>query len=172
MNLNDLNSKVGGNDLLQEIISTDVSLGSRQRKCLQDCQHCDIMQKLYPLSQYPVRVPKIAHCCEAFVKYDSNENILKLSKGDICTVAGGPSFDEIWHLKIEVFILVGPFVGKYFVFVDGGYYIPSIDPVTQSVLYHSWNNSVQLVPSNYTQGRLQLSFQLQWQEIFYPEPFT
>ena len=168
--LNDLKSKVGENNLLQEIIRTGVLLGSLKRKCLQDCQHYDIMKKLSPLSQYPVRVPKIARCCEALVKYDSNGNILKFSKGDICTIAGGPNLDEIWHLKIKVFILIGPFVGKYFVFVDGDYYIPAIDPVTRSVLYHSWTNSVQLVPRNYTRGRLQLSSQLQRQEILYPEP--
>ena len=166
----DLKSESEQHVELQDIVKSGVLLGSLKRKNMKDCQHHDIQEMLRQQLQQMVRVPKFARFCDAVVKYDSNGNIQKFAKNDFCVISGGPNLRETWNIKVTEFILVGPHNGKYYIFVDGKYYIPAIDPVSKAVIYHPWTKDPQLVLRNYNRGRVQLSSQLLRTQIMYPEP--
>ena len=48
-----------------------------------------------------------------------------LTRMILCVISGGPNLRETWNIKVTEFILVGPHNGKYYIFLDGKYYIPA-----------------------------------------------
>ena len=52
---------------------------------------------------------------------------MTFSVGDCCIVAGGPCLNEEWYLKLSDIILIGAFHDKYYIFVDGSYFIPAVN---------------------------------------------
>lgn len=62
-----------------------------------------------------------------YVKYvvwfNCNGIIVKFLIGDCCVVVGGFNFEEEWFMEFIDIILIGVFYEKYFIFIDGMYFI-------------------------------------------------
>ena len=55
-------------------------------------------------------------------------------------------------------------------FVNGDYYIPTINPASRKVQYHHWPGPPQVLKCNYNRGNVHLASQLGRLQILYPEP--
>ena len=169
--LRDLGKKTTNNTAtLKFLIDNGVFLGSLKRRSLLDSQCLDIQQYVNRMSDIQVTIPTFARFCSAIVKYDSNGNPMKFAKGDFCVIAGGANLQENWNLEIQEFILIGPSSGRYYVFVSGNYYIPTIDPASRKIQYHPWTGTPQVIKRDYNRGKVQLASQLRRLQILYLEP--
>ena len=134
---------------------------------LQNHQMTDIkrhLQILHP--EENVIIPSVAKCCKHVVKMDCNNTVVKFSKGDCCIISGGNN--EEWVICITDIILIGAIGEKYYVFIDGTYYIPLFNH--GQVVKHPWTNTVQLVPREYTRDSIQFTSQLKRKCVLYPDP--
>lgn len=62
-------------------------------------------------------------CVKYVVRVNCNGLVMKFLQGEFCIVVGGLFLIEEWFLKILYIILIGGFMRKYFIFIDGIYYI-------------------------------------------------
>ena len=70
--------------------------------------------------------------------------------------------------KLTKIILIGEFHDKYFIFIDGTYFIPAFN--RGRVAKYPWTETVQLVSHEYRRDSIQLTTQLKRKFILYPEP--
>ena len=144
-----------------------VLLGKLKTRTLTNHQVADIRRRQHTLHpEEDFMVPTAARCANHLVKVDCNNTVVKFSKGNHCIIYGGE--DEEWYLCITEIILIGSISGKYYVFIDGTYYIPAISH--GHVIKHPWTSTVQLVPRTYTRDSVQLAAQLKRKCLLYPEP--
>ena len=115
-----------------------------------------------------VMVPSQAKCAKHVVRVNCNGSVMKFSQGEFCIVAGGPSLTEEWFLKITHIILIGAFMRKYHIFIDGTYYLPTFNH--GRVVKHPWTETLQLVPHQYVRDTALFGSQLKRKCLLYPEP--
>ncbi|CAB3982324.1 Hypothetical predicted protein [Paramuricea clavata] len=68
----------------------------------------------------------------------------KTSRGIVCKIR---SADKDWVMEISDIFQVGPVDGKYFIFVNGKYFIRILN--NGNVIYHPWTQTPQLTARNY-----------------------
>ena len=86
--------------------------------------------------------------------------------GDQCIVSNREN--EEWILTITAFILIGPVAGKYYIAVDGNFYVAGWNRIQPAV--HPWTGTTRFVQRHCARDRLQLTSQLEKKVILYPEP--
>ena len=146
-----------------------VLVGKLRKKALQNHQKSDIkrhLQHLYPGED--IHVPSLTKYAKHVVRFNCNGTIVKFSIGDCCVVAGGPNPEEEWFMELTDIILIGAFHEKYFIFIDGMYFIPAFNH--GRVVKHPWTETVQLVSHQYHRDSVQFTTQLMRKCILYPDP--
>lgn len=157
-----------GNEHICHAYQNGVVLGKLKKMAIQDHQQADIkrhLQKLHPGTD--VFIPTLAQCAKHVVRVNCNGPITKFSQGDICIIAGGPSLTEEWYLKITNIILIGAFMNKYHIFIDGTCYIRAFNQ--GRVVKHPWTETVELVAHQYDRDTVQFASQLKRKCLLYPE---
>lgn len=157
-----------GNEHICHAYQNGVLIGKLKKIAIQDHQQADNkrhLQRLHPGTD--VIIPTLAQCAKHVVRVDCNGSIMKFLQGDVCIIAGGPSLTEEWYLKITNIILAGAFMNKYYIFIDGTYYIPAFNQ--GRVVKHPWTETVQLVAHQYGRDTVRFASQLKRKCLLYPE---
>ena len=90
---------------------------------------------------------------------------MKISKLDIVKIDGNNMTEEYIILQI---ILIGPFLGCFYTFVNGKYYIPTFQ--NGQVALHQWTKTPKFIPHVYTRDSIQPMCSVKRTVIMYPEP--
>ena len=71
-------------------------------------------------------------------------------------------------MEIGEIFQVGPADGKYFIFVNGRYFITTLN--NGNIIYHPWTQTPQLIPRNYVRDTIQPTCKITRKVILYPDP--
>ena len=104
---------------------------------------------------------------KSVVCFDQFGEIMKISKLDTVKIDSNNMAEE-YIIEIQQIILVGPFVGCFYTFVNGKYYIPAFQ--NGQVALHQWTKTTKFIPHIYTRDSVQPMSSVKRKVIMYPEP--
>jgi len=154
---------------MHHALKNGVAVGKIKHKLFDDHQITDI--KRYLKRKYPaleIEVPSFLPSIKSVIIKDQFGMIVKLEKGDTCFISVGNNGEEEWVMEIDQMVLVGPFDGHFFSFVDGKYYIPGL--LHGNVVRHTWTETTKLLPRAYTRDSVQPIANFKRKVILYPNP--
>ena len=156
------------NNAIQHAIASGVIVGSLKRRNLTPNQRDELRRLVHIINREDryVTTPR-GNFASKVIKWNSVGDLEEFAVGDTCVVCSHDNQEE-WIIQISAFVLFGPVASKYYLAVDGQFYIPGWNGRRLAV--HPWTGTTQLVPRHYVRNRLQLSSQLKRKVILFPEP--
>jgi hypothetical protein len=137
------------------------------RKVFANAIIADII-RFFTRSGIPVQdMPHILKSIKHLAIRDVVGSIEKVSRGTVCKISSA-DVDEDWLMEISDIFQVGPVNGRYFIFVNGRYFIPTLN--NGSIIYHPWTQTQQLIPRDYVRDSVQPSCKIKRKVMMYPDP--
>ena len=112
------------------------------------------------------RVPNVLTSLKSVAIKEQNGDIIAVTKGSFCKIQA-ESGNE-WIMEVSDIFMVGPVDTKYFLFVNGTYFIPTLN--NGQIIHHEWTKTPQLIPRTYTRDSIQPTSRIKTKVMIYPEP--
>ncbi len=139
--LHDLGQIVNPSPAIEHSMSFGVIVGSTEKNIFPENIVNDL-RRYFNRSQIPVQaIPNILLSIKAVALRDEVGEVERFTQGTVCKIASG---HEEFVMRISQVFQVGPVQEKYFTFVNGTYFIPTLD--NGNVIYHPWTETEQLIP--------------------------
>ena len=150
---------------VQHAKSYGVPVGRMQRKMFTDVIIADL-RRFFNRLGIPVQgIPNVLMDIKLLAIQDIVGDIQKISRGTVCKVG---SADEDWIMEVSDIFQVGPVNEKYYIFINGTYYIPTLN--NGNIIYHAWAKTAQLIPRNYVRDSIQPTCNIKRKVMMYPDP--
>ena len=134
---------------VQHAKSYGVPVGRMQRKMFTDVIIADVGRFFNSLGIHVQGIPNVFMAIKLLAIQDIVGDILKISRGTICKVG---SADEDWIVEVSDIFQAGPVNEKYYIFINGTYYIPTLN--NGNIIYHAWAKTAQLIPRIYVRDSI------------------
>ena len=97
----------------------------------------------------PAKCPNRLMRIKTLALKDEVGDVEKFVAGTTCKIASENNENE-WLVEISDIFQVGPVNGEYFIFVNGKYFIPTLQ--NGNVILHSWTQTPQLIGRDYVRN--------------------
>ena len=152
---------------IQHALSFGVAVGRVKRKIF-PASIANDLTRFFNRQGIDVRIPRSLLCAKSIALIDDLGNVEKFTKGTTCKILSEDNTTE-WIMEISTILIVGPADGYYYTFVNGPYYIPTIDG-RNNVITHQWTKTVQLISRDYVLDSVQPANRIKRKVMLYPEP--
>ena len=146
-------------------ISYGIVLGRIERVAFPQAIIANIAYFFNRLHIFVQQVPHMLMSVKHLVIRDEVGDVEKFSGGTVCKIG---TDDEECIMEISDILQVGLIDGKYFNFVNGKYYIPTL--ANGNIIKHPWTQTPQLIGKNYVRDSVQPSSRIKQDVIMYPDP--
>ena len=150
---------------VKHAIAYGVPIGKIREKVLPDATVADIARFFRQSNIIVEDMPNIVMSVKHLAIRDSVGVVEKFSRGTVCKIG---SADEDWIIEIADIFQVGPVTDKYFIFVNGNYFIPTLN--NGNIIYHPWTQTPQFISRNYVRNAVQPACKIQRKVMMYPDP--
>ena len=150
---------------VQHAMSYGVPVGRMDRKMFSNTIIADVNRFFTRSGIHVQAMPNQLMSVKHLAFKDAVGDTDKISTGTVCKIG---SADEDWIMEISDIFQVGPVDGKYFIFVNGKYFIPTLN--NGNVIYHPWTQTPQLIARNYVRDSIQPTCRIRRKVMMYPEP--
>jgi hypothetical protein len=152
---------------INHAMSYGVAIGSVRRKVFPVSVVTDL-QRFFNRQGVNVQdIPNIHDSLSSVAITDDNGEVMKVHNGCTCKVLSENGQEE-WTIEISEMFAVGPVDGKYYTFVNGTYFVPTLN--NGNIMYHQWTKTAQIIPRTYVRDSIQPTNRIKRKVIIYPEP--
>ena len=150
---------------LQHAMAYGCPVGSMKRHAFSNAVVADIARfftrQCIPIGDIPHLLLKIKY----LALRDELGIVERFCAGTTCKIE---SENEEWTMEIADIFLVGPVNDQYFVFVNGPYFIPTLN--NGNVIHNDWTQTPQLIARNYIRDSIQPACKVRRKVMMYPDP--
>ena len=166
--IHDIKKVANPSQALQHALSFGVVVGQMKRCAYPEAVIADIRRYFRRHNiNFDEEFPNLTMCIKTLALQDELGNIKKFVVGTLCKIASQDG-DVEWIVQISDIVHVGPINGNYFIFINGKYFIPTLE--NGSVIQHPWTQTAQLIARDYVRDSVQPSCQVKRKVILYLEP--
>ena len=165
--LKDLKENYEHTPAVKNAMSNGVAVGCMKRKLFQATTITDVRRFFARNGIVANNIPNFLSSLKSLALMDEVGDTEKFTKGTTCKVSSGNGNEE-WVMEISEIFQVGPVNNRYYTFVNGKYYIPTLNNGT--VAHHQWTQTPQLIPRYYIRDSIQPVCKIKRKIMLYPDP--